>query len=73
MYYCVVNPSARSGRGGDAWARLENRLRQEKKEYEVSYTTGPGDALYSVRRMTSEYTGKELKPKAPRLSSMNRH
>ena len=59
MYYCIVNPGARSGRGGDTWARLEERLREEKKDYEAVYTTGPGDALYSVRHVTSEYDREE--------------
>ena len=52
MFYCVVNPAARSGQGGGIWRRLERELADRSLSYEVIFTDGPGRALEAVRERT---------------------
>ncbi|MDC7294086.1 diacylglycerol kinase family lipid kinase [Butyrivibrio sp. DSM 10294] len=54
MYYCIVNPSARSGKGKEIWDNLEKRFIEKKIEYQVVYTKGPGHAT----RLASQITEK---------------
>ena len=61
MYYCIVNPSARSGKGKEIWKKLDSRLKEAGLEFKAVFTKGPGHAtqlaehLTTARRDTSEY------------------
>ncbi len=44
MYYCIVNPSARSGKGKEIWEKLEKKFSEKGLEYQAAFTKGPGDA-----------------------------
>lgn len=52
MYYCIVNPSARSGKGKEIWERLENKLISGGIECRSAYTKGPGDATRLMEKLT---------------------
>ena len=52
MYYCIVNPSARSGKGKEIWERLENKLISASIDYKAAYTKGPGDATALMEKLT---------------------
>ncbi len=52
MYYCIVNPSARSGKGKEIWNKLEYKLLEKKLEYEVHLTKGPGHATRIAKKLT---------------------
>ncbi len=52
MYYCIVNPSARSGKGKEIWEQLENKLISSSIDYKASYTNGPGDATALMEKLT---------------------
>ena len=54
MYYCIVNPSARSGKGKEIWDRLEKKLKKKGLEYRALFTEGPGDATKLARRVSRE-------------------
>ena len=54
MYYCVVNPSARSGKGKEIWEKLELKLKEKGLDYQAVFTKGPGDAT----KLTKEITEK---------------
>lgn len=52
MYYFIVNPHSRSGRGGKIWKKLEKLLRSWQVEYECFLTEKPGDAKEFARKLT---------------------
>lgn len=54
----IVNKSSRTGKAADTWNELEGYLQKNKIEYEVHFTTGPGDATEFARRATS--TGEQV-------------
>ena len=51
MYYCIVNPSARSGKGKEIWNKLEYKFLEKKLDYRPYLTKGPGDATKIVRNL----------------------
>jgi YegS/Rv2252/BmrU family lipid kinase len=61
MYYCIVNPSARSGKGKEIWKKLERRFKDSGLEFRAVFTKGPGhatrlaDSITSAERDPSEY------------------
>lgn len=55
MYYFIVNPSSRSGRGRKVWQQVEAELERLFVEYRVFFTSGPGHAT----RLSREITGRE--------------
>ena len=61
MYYCIVNPSARSGKGKELWKKLDHRFKEAGLEFKAVFTKGPGHAttlaqqLTEVERDPSEY------------------
>ena len=59
MYYCIVNPSARSGKGKEIWNKLEYKLLEKKLEYEVHLTKGPGHATRIARKLTENQGTKK--------------
>ena len=52
MYYCIVNPSARSGKGKDIWEILEKRFKEKGLEYKAHFTEGPGHATRLAKALT---------------------
>ena len=59
MYYCIVNPSARSGKGKDIWNRLEHRVLERGIDYTALLTKGPGDATRLAADLTRDAGSKE--------------
>lgn len=54
MYYCIVNPSARSGKGKEIWERLENRFKAKGIHYKAAFTKGPGHATRLAHTLTTD-------------------
>lgn len=52
MYYFIVNPNSRSGRGSNIWKKLEKRLNRLGVEYEAYLTQKPGDAVSFAAELT---------------------
>ncbi len=53
MYYFIVNPSSRSGKGLRIWNRVEEVLREKNVEYEAIMLDGPGDAARAAASLAS--------------------
>ena len=53
MYYCIFNPSARSGKGKEIWKKLEKSLQNSGLEFKAFFTEGPGHATKLARDITS--------------------
>ncbi len=53
MYYFIVNPNARSGRGLSIWNKLKERLEKEKIPYEAYLTEHTGHATELAAKLTS--------------------
>lgn len=54
MFYCIVNPSARSGNGKNIYSKFEERCKSLGIPYKVVFTKGPGHAMSVVSRLTSD-------------------
>lgn len=52
MYYFIVNPNARGGRGGSIWKKLDKQLHHTGIAYEAYLTEKPGDARDISARLT---------------------
>lgn len=52
MYHCIVNPSARSGKGKEVWEKLENRFQEKNIEYKTHFTKGPGHGIRLAKELT---------------------
>lgn len=52
MYYFIVNPSSRQGRGEKIWNKLEKLLKKKRVEYEAYLTQHPGDARMIAKMLT---------------------
>lgn len=59
MYYCIVNPSARSGRGKDIWEKLERKFTEKGLDYRAVFTKGPGHATKLAKSITGEKEGAQ--------------
>ncbi|SFP52713.1 lipid kinase, YegS/Rv2252/BmrU family [Butyrivibrio proteoclasticus] len=53
MYHCIVNPSARSGKGKAIWEKLELKLLEKKIDYTAYMTKGPGDGTILAKKISS--------------------
>ncbi len=53
MYYCIVNPSARSGKGKEIWKKLDNSFKEAGLEFKAVFTKGPGHATELAERLTT--------------------
>ena len=60
MYYCIVNPKARSGKGKEIWDKLEYKFLEKGLDYEVHLTKGPAHATRIAARLTTDpsYAGE---------------
>ncbi len=54
MFYCIVNPSARSGNGKNIYSLFEEKCKARGIPYKVVFTKGPGHAMSVVRRLTGD-------------------
>ncbi|WP_029320610.1 diacylglycerol/lipid kinase family protein [Butyrivibrio sp. AE3004] len=54
MFYCIVNPSARSGHGKNIYNLFEEKCKALGKPYKVIFTKGPGHAMNVAKRLTEE-------------------
>ncbi|WP_312426730.1 diacylglycerol/lipid kinase family protein [Lacrimispora sp.] len=52
MYYFIVNPNSRCGRGRNVWKKLESVLKAGHVEYQAFLTEKPGDAKRFARELT---------------------
>ncbi|WP_333651038.1 diacylglycerol/lipid kinase family protein [Lacrimispora sp.] len=52
MYYFIVNPNSRRGRGESIWKKLEETLRTYGVDYQVFLTEKPGDAKGFAKTLT---------------------
>jgi len=53
MYYFIVNPNSRCGRGQNTWNKLEQTIKESGVEYEVYFTEKPGDARIYAGKLTN--------------------
>ncbi len=60
MYYCIVNPSARSGKGKEIWESLEHKFEKKGIQHKAVFTKGPGHATKLAHSLTTEekYAGE---------------
>lgn len=52
MYYFIVNPNSRNGRGRNVWKKVEQVLKADRVEYRSFLTEKPGDARRFARGLT---------------------
>lgn len=57
MYYIIVNPASKSGRGARIWALLEPVLREENVSYKVFFSRESGHVIRLVRKLTTSLDG----------------
>ena len=53
MYYIIVNPASKSGRGRKIWASLEPVIREKQVAYQVIFSKGPGHVTRLVAKLTA--------------------
>ncbi|WP_242829205.1 diacylglycerol/lipid kinase family protein [Butyrivibrio sp. AD3002] len=59
MFYCIVNPSARSGNGKNIYNIFEEKCKTLGKPYKVVFTKGPGHAMSVVKKLTEKKIGED--------------
>lgn len=52
MYYFIINPNSRWGRGRNIWRKLEGMLKSDGVDYEAYLTEKPGDAVNFAKKLT---------------------
>ena len=60
MYYCIINPSARSGIGKDIWTGLEYKFISAGLDYNPVFTKGPGHATKLMSQFIESAKDSEL-------------
>lgn len=60
MYYFIVNPASRSGKGLEIWKQAEKILLQNKLPYQVSFTKYPGHGRKLAAQMTKSWKEQVL-------------
>lgn len=53
MYYVIVNPASKSGRGRKMWEELEKIFRQSRTPYKILFSKGRGHVTRIVARLTA--------------------
>lgn len=53
MYYIIVNPASKSGRGRQIWADLEQIFIQKNIPYKILFSKGPGHVTRIVSKLTA--------------------
>lgn len=54
MYYFIVNPSSRSGKGAKVWQLVESELEKAAAEYRVFFTAHSGHATELAREISTQ-------------------
>ena len=54
MYYFIVNPNSRSGKGAQIWKEIRQVLRQRKVSYKSYFTAYRGHAISLASKITEE-------------------
>ncbi len=54
MFYCIVNPSAKSGQGKEVYKLFEEKCKAREIKYRVVFTKGPGHAMQLAAKLTSK-------------------
>lgn len=63
MYYIIVNPASKSGKGRMIWTGLEHILREENIPYKILYSKGIGHVKKTVEKLTApDKNGKSGPP-----------
>lgn len=60
MYYIIVNPASKSGKGAYIWAQIEPVLKKRKIEYKVFFSQEAGHVIKLVRNLSASL----LKPES---------
>ena len=60
MYYFIVNPKAKSGRGKVVWKKIEKIMRTKKIRHEVFYTAQKGDGTKLSREAASRQVSDKI-------------
>ena len=58
MYYFIINPNSRSGKGALIWKDLENVLRERNIKYQTFFTEYKGHAVQAFRFHYCLYSGR---------------
>ena len=53
MYYIIVNPASKSGRGAKIWSILEQILDEKEIEYKVFFSREAGHVIKLVRDLSA--------------------
>lgn len=61
MYYVIVNPASKSGRGRKIWADLEQIFLQRNIPYQVVFSKGAGHVTRIVAKLTAPSAGEKEK------------
>lgn len=61
MYYVVVNPASKSGRGRKIWTKLEQTFLKKNIPYQVVFSKGPGHVSHIISKLTSSEKAKGSK------------
>lgn len=59
MYYIIVNPASKSGRGAEIWALLEPILNKKEIEYRVFFSKKAGHVIDLIRELENSATANE--------------
>lgn len=62
MYYIIVNPASKSGRGAKIWSLLEPVLKEKKIPYQVHISEKAGHVIKIVRRLTASAVSSAAEP-----------
>lgn len=55
MYYCMINPASRSGKGIILWKKFEARLKEQNIPYQAVMTKKAGDATRLTRSLMERH------------------
>lgn len=60
MYYFIVNPTSKTGRGKEYWKRVEKMLEERNVEYQVRISERAGHVQQLAKEITGERTGEKI-------------
>lgn len=58
MYYIIVNPASKTGKGKKLWAELEPVLKEKNVEYKVLFSRKAGHVIHLVRELCDHVLAK---------------
>ena len=62
MYYVIVNPASKSGKGHAIWTGLEPIFQEQNVPYRVLYSKGVGHVTKAVAKLTAQDKNGKAKP-----------